>query len=52
MSEVLAEFVDDPSDALQIAVRGQHIERWKRPRDESSHSLGEQHTPSGVNALR
>jgi hypothetical protein len=34
MSEVLAEFADAPSDALQIAVRGQHIERWKRPRDD------------------
>jgi hypothetical protein len=32
MSEVLAEFVEAPSEALQIAVRGQHIERWKRPR--------------------
>lgn len=34
MSQVLAEFADAPSDALRIAVRGQHIERWKRPRDD------------------
>jgi hypothetical protein len=32
MSAVLAEFTASPSDALRIAVRGQHIERWKRPR--------------------
>ena len=32
MSLVLSEFDPAPSDALQIAVRGQHIERWKRPR--------------------
>lgn len=32
MSSLLAELVSDPSDLLQIAVRGQHIERWKRPR--------------------
>jgi hypothetical protein len=34
MSQVLAEFATAPSDALCIAVRGQHIERWKRPRDD------------------
>ena len=28
MSARLAAFAHDPSDALQIAVRGQHIERW------------------------
>lgn len=33
MSEVLEAFIASPSDALRIAVRGQHIERWKRPRD-------------------
>lgn len=32
MSEVLAEFAPDAGELLQIAVRGQHIERWKRPR--------------------
>jgi hypothetical protein len=32
MSMVLAEFEAAPSEALQIAVRGQHFERWKRPR--------------------
>lgn len=33
MSAVLEAFTASPSDALRIAVRGQHIERWKRPRD-------------------
>ena len=33
MSERLASFVDDASDELQIAVRGQHIRRWAIPRD-------------------
>lgn len=33
MSQVLEAFTARPSDALRIAVRGQHIERWKRPRD-------------------
>lgn len=32
MSETLAEFASNPSPHLQIAVRAQHIERWKRPR--------------------
>lgn len=32
MSLVLYEFEKAPSDVLQIAVRGQHIERWTRPR--------------------
>lgn len=40
MSEVLAEFADAPSAALQIAVRGQHIERWKRPRDDYPRDRG------------
>lgn len=33
MSAVLDAFTASPSDALRIAVRGQHIERWQRPRD-------------------
>jgi hypothetical protein len=32
MSQVLGELEEAPSEALQIAVRAQHIERWKRPR--------------------
>lgn len=32
MSLLLGEFVDAPSEELQIAVRGQHIERWMRAR--------------------
>lgn len=32
MTEVLGEFCPEASDFLQIAVRGQHIERWTRPR--------------------
>lgn len=32
MSAVLEEFNPDASEELQIAVRAQHIERWKRPR--------------------
>lgn len=32
MSEVLGEFSPNASEELQIAVRAQHIERWKRPR--------------------
>lgn len=32
MSTALAGFLPAPSEALQIAVRGQHIERWKLPR--------------------
>jgi len=32
MSETLAAFAPGPSEALQIAVRGQHIERWLHPR--------------------
>jgi hypothetical protein len=32
MSEMLVGFVERPSAELQIAVRGQHIERWLRPR--------------------
>lgn len=32
MSQVLADYAPEASDHLKIAVRGQHIERWKRPR--------------------
>jgi hypothetical protein len=32
MSEALAAFAPDAAEALQIAVRGQHIERWLSPR--------------------
>lgn len=32
MSAMLQEFVGTASDELQIAARGQHIERWQRPR--------------------
>lgn len=32
MSATLGRFAPDASDALRIAVRGQHIERWTRPR--------------------
>ena len=34
MSAMLAELVAEPSELLQIAVRGQHIERWQRPRSD------------------
>jgi Domain of unknown function (DUF4202) len=32
MSEALAAFAPGASEALQIAVRGQHLERWLNPR--------------------
>jgi Domain of unknown function (DUF4202) len=32
MSEVLAQMAPDAGEHLQIAVRGQHIERWTSPR--------------------
>jgi len=32
MSQVLSDFSQDASEHLKIAVRGQHLERWKRPR--------------------
>lgn len=32
MSIVLAEFAPEASEQLAIAARGQHIERWRRPR--------------------
>lgn len=34
MSACLAEFAPDASEALQIAARAQHIERWKSPRSD------------------
>ena len=34
MSAVLEEFSPGASEHAQIAVRGQHIERWKRPRND------------------
>lgn len=34
MSEQLAHLCPDASEHLQIAARGQHIERWKLPRSE------------------
>jgi hypothetical protein len=34
MSACLAGFAVAPSEALQIAVRGQHVERWKLPRSD------------------
>ncbi len=33
MSECLAALEPDASEALQLAVRAQHLERWKIPRD-------------------
>jgi hypothetical protein len=32
MSEALAAFAPGASETLQIAVRGQHLERWRNPR--------------------
>ena len=34
MSSILHEYLKDPDPYLQIAARGQHIERWKTPRSE------------------
>ena len=33
MSAALRQVADAPSDALQLAVRAQHLQRWKIPRD-------------------
>ena len=33
MSDMLARFVPDADDAMKLAVRAQHIQRWKSPRD-------------------
>jgi hypothetical protein len=32
MSEMLARFAPDATEAVQLAVRAQHIQRWKTPR--------------------
>lgn len=34
MTELLHEFAGDPSEALQVAARGQHIKRWSIPRSD------------------
>ncbi len=34
MSQRLEQFAPDSSEALQLAVRSQHIQRWKSPRDQ------------------
>jgi hypothetical protein len=34
MSAMLARFVPDASEALKLAARCQHIERWKIPRSQ------------------
>lgn len=34
MTQTLADFAPDASEALQIAARAQHIERWRIPRDD------------------
>ena len=33
MSDMLQRFVPDADDAMKLAVRAQHIQRWKSPRD-------------------
>lgn len=33
MSDMIARFAPDASEAVQLAVRAQHIQRWKVPRD-------------------
>jgi hypothetical protein len=33
MSDMIARFAPDASEAAQLAVRAQHIQRWKVPRD-------------------
>jgi len=33
MSEMIARFAPDASEAAQLAVRAQHIQRWKVPRN-------------------
>ena len=32
MSDMLQRFAPDADDAVQLAIRGQHVERWKSPR--------------------
>lgn len=34
MTDMLNEYTDTPSDAMQIAARGQHIQRWAIPRSD------------------
>jgi len=34
MTDMLHDYVTNPSDALQIAARGQHIKRWSIPRSD------------------
>jgi len=33
MSDMLARYAPDADDAMKLAVRAQHIQRWKSPRD-------------------
>ena len=33
MSDMLQRFVPDADDAMKLAIRAQHIQRWKSPRD-------------------
>ena len=33
MSDMLGRFAPDADDAMKLAIRAQHIERWKSPRD-------------------
>jgi hypothetical protein len=33
MSDMLQRFAPDASEAMQLAIRAQHIQRWKSPRD-------------------
>lgn len=33
MTDMLARFTPDADEAMQLAIRAQHIERWKSPRD-------------------
>jgi hypothetical protein len=33
MSDMLQRFAPDADDAMQLAIRAQHIQRWKSPRD-------------------
>ena len=33
MSAALRHVIDDPTEALELAIRAQHLQRWKIPRD-------------------
>ena len=33
MSDMLARFAPDADDAVKLAIRAQHVQRWKSPRD-------------------